>query len=80
MTILTRRKDQVSFKGNPVCAEQIIGGIITAETRQGADNWITRLFKTGQFNYFVRFQDTHGPAIQFGFATWVTFGYCYVDM
>jgi hypothetical protein len=70
MTIITRRRDQRGFTGNPIAADQIVGGIIVAETREGRDAWIDRLTRTGFFNYFVKFTDVNGPALQFGFSEW----------
>lgn len=67
MLLITRRRDQVTFTGNPVAADQIIGGIIVAETEAGRDAWIARLNRHPlRFNNFVKFRDVHGPALQFG--------------
>lgn len=76
---ITRRRDQVTFKGNPVCADQIIGGIIVAETAAGVRAWIERLRKRQRFNYFVIYKDVRGPAVQFGFSEWVKPGMVYID-
>lgn len=74
LNLITRRRDQVTYKGNPVAADQIIGGIIVCETVEGRDAWIDRLHKRHplRFNHFVRFLDARGPALQFGHADWAT--------
>ena len=67
MTGIIRRRHQVDYKGNPVCADQIIGGYIVAETWAGVDAWIKRLQKHPlAFNHFTRFREVRGPAVQFG--------------
>lgn len=44
--------------------------IIHCGSYEAVDNWIERLFKTGRYNYFVRFLDVRGPSLQFGWAEW----------
>lgn len=54
-------------------------GIIVCGSYDAVDAWIDRLFKTGMCNYFVRFKETRGPALQFGWAEWVAPGRKYVN-
>jgi hypothetical protein len=63
------------------CPRQLIGGIIACETSDGRDAWIHRLSRLHplRFNYFVRFKDVNGPALQFGHADWVPPGQTHVD-
>jgi hypothetical protein len=74
MIIVTRRRDQRGFKGNPVGADQIIGGIIVCETREARQAWVERLNRRHplRFNYFVMFDDVRGPALQFAHAHWAS--------
>lgn len=46
-------------------------GILFCGSSQARDNWIERLRKLG-VNYFVRFLDVQGPALQFCHSEWVT--------
>lgn len=80
MTLLTRRRDQADFRmtikrgltPSPIAANQLIGGVIVCNTQAGRDAWIKRLHERHQlhFNYFTKFTDVHGPALQFGHATY----------
>lgn len=45
-----------------------IGGVIACSSRDGVDNLIQRLRKLG-YNYFTRFLDTRGPAVQYSFSS-----------
>lgn len=56
-------------------------GIVICGSWEAVANWIPRLRKLG-CNYFVPYLDKHGPAIQFGFASWAAQNgpdYVYVD-
>lgn len=50
-------------------------GIIVCGSYEAVDNWIQRLRKIG-LNYFVRFLDVRGPAIQYGYAEWAKTDCC----
>jgi hypothetical protein len=79
MAILTYRRDQVTYKPGMPCANQLIGGIIFCGSKVGQQAWIDRLFRTGKFNYFVKFNDVQSPyALQFGFSEWVVPGCKYI--
>lgn len=56
-------------------------GIIVCGSFEAVDAWIQRLRKIG-CNYFVRFRDVRGPALQYGYAAWVetdTHGNLYIN-
>jgi hypothetical protein len=59
-------------------ANGILRGIHICTTWAAVDAWIERLSKVG-CNYFVRFLDTHGPALQFSRASWVAEGGRYIN-
>lgn len=48
-------------------------GIIACGSYAAVDNWIKRLRKHFGLNYFVRFLDVRGPALQYGYASWAHF-------
>lgn len=80
-SILTYRRDQVTFKPDMLCGDQLIGGIIFCGSAQGRDNWIRYLNKKHptHFNHFVCFMDVQSPfALQFGFADWTTIDRPYI--
>jgi hypothetical protein len=65
--MLSYRRNQVTYKAGMSCPDQLIGGIIFAKTSEARDAWIKRLNRHWQrFNYFVRFNDVQGYALQFG--------------
>ena len=81
LTLLTYRRDQVTYREGMPCGDQLIGGIIFCDTAAGRHAWIRRLFEDHwqHFNYFVKFSDVNSPyALQFGFASWVTPGCAHI--
>lgn len=75
--IITRRRDQLDYKraakmGKELpCGNQIVGGVIFCESKEGQEGWVRRLFKAGIANRFVFFRDVQSPyAVQFVWADW----------
>ena len=67
--LITRRRNQVTYKGSPIAANQIIGGIIFCDSPEVRRNWVRMLNERHplRFNYFVGFRDVHGAfSLQFG--------------
>lgn len=67
--LLTRRKDQATFGGNPVAANQLIGGTIFCDSAEARRGWVRRLNERHplRFNYFVGFRDVNGEfSLMFG--------------
>jgi hypothetical protein len=71
--MLTRRKDQVTFKPGMPAGETLIGGVLFCGSEEGRMNWVRILSQKhpSKFNNFVFFKDVQSDyALQFGFAEW----------
>ncbi len=78
--ILTHRRDQVTYRPDLPCPDQLIGGIIFCGSKEGRDAWVKRLGRMPQrFNHFVFFRDVQSDfALQFGFAEWASTDHPYI--